>query len=66
MKDGRLVTGSSAPRVVVVGGGVIGTCCAYWLARAGAAVTLLERGRIAGEASRGNAGTISEIGRAHV
>ncbi len=53
------MTGSSAPRVVVVGGGVIGTCCAYWLARAGAAVTLLERGRIAGEASRGNAGTIS-------
>lgn len=46
-------------RVVVVGGGVIGVSCAYFLSRAGAHVTLLERGPIAGEASFGNAGTVS-------
>lgn len=46
-------------RVVVVGGGVIGVSCAYFLSRAGADVTLLERGSIAGEASFGNAGTVS-------
>jgi D-amino-acid dehydrogenase len=46
-------------RTVVIGGGVIGTCVAYYLARRGAAVTLVERGEIAGAASRGNAGMIS-------
>lgn len=50
---------SNAPRVIVVGGGVIGVSCAYSLAIAGADVTLLERGRVAGEASFGNAGTVS-------
>lgn len=38
---------------------MIGVCCAYYLSRAGARVTLLERGTIASEASHGNAGTIS-------
>jgi sarcosine oxidase subunit beta len=38
-------------RVVVVGGGVIGASTAYHLARAGAAVTLLERGDLASGAS---------------
>jgi len=51
--------GTSGPRVVVVGGGVIGVCTAYFLTRAGAEVTLIERGRIGGEASWGNAGTVS-------
>jgi glycine/D-amino acid oxidase-like deaminating enzyme len=35
---------SSAPRVVVVGGGIVGASIAWHLARAGARVTLLERG----------------------
>jgi D-amino-acid dehydrogenase len=48
-----------ALRVVVVGGGVIGVCSAYWLARRGAAVTLLERDEIGRGASYGNAGLIS-------
>ena len=46
-------------RVVVVGGGVVGVCCAYFLARGGAAVTVLERDEIGRGASYGNAGLIS-------
>jgi D-amino-acid dehydrogenase len=45
-------------RVVVVGGGVIGVCAAYYLARTGASVTLVERGEIAAGASYGNAGLV--------
>jgi len=45
--------------IVIVGGGVIGICCAYELARRGAAVTVLERDRIAGAASFGNAGSLA-------
>ena len=46
-------------RVIVVGGGVIGVCCAYFLAKRGADVTLVERDKVGGAASFGNAGTIS-------
>jgi D-amino-acid dehydrogenase len=49
----------SAPRVVVVGGGVIGVSCAYYLVRGGADVELLERESIGSGASWGNAGTVS-------
>lgn len=44
--------------VTIVGGGLIGLCSAYYLASAGATVTVLERGRVGGGASRGNAGEI--------
>jgi D-amino-acid dehydrogenase len=44
---------------VVVGGGAIGVCCAFELARRGAEVTLLERGEeLASGASSGNAGLL--------
>lgn len=49
----------SGPRVVVVGGGVVGVSCAYRLARRGADVVLFERARVADGASWGNAGTVS-------
>jgi D-amino-acid dehydrogenase len=45
-------------RVVVVGGGVVGLCCAYELARAGAEVSVLERGAVGQGASRGNTGWV--------
>lgn len=50
---------SSAPKVIVVGGGIIGVCCAYYLARGGAHVVLVERDRVGAGASSGNAGTVS-------
>jgi D-amino-acid dehydrogenase len=43
-------------RVTIVGGGVAGLSAAYFLARAGAEVTVLERNRIGSGASAGNAG----------
>ncbi|WP_300518138.1 FAD-dependent oxidoreductase [Aliiroseovarius sp.] len=49
--------------VVVIGGGVIGVSTALYLARAGKRVTLLEKGRIAGEQSGRNWGWIRVQGR---
>ena len=49
----------TSPSVAIVGGGVIGVCSAYFLARRGAAVTVLESGEIARGASYGNAGAIT-------
>ena len=46
-------------RVLIIGGGVIGVCCAYALARRGVSVVLLERDAIGRAASYGNAGTIA-------
>ena len=48
---------SDAP-VVVVGGGVVGLCTAYYLARAGRGVEIVERRAIGSGASRGNAGWV--------
>jgi D-amino-acid dehydrogenase len=51
------VSGNSG--TVIIGGGVIGVCCAYFLAKRGMRVTVLERGEIGKAASYGNAGSIS-------
>jgi glycine/D-amino acid oxidase-like deaminating enzyme len=41
----------AAPRIAVVGAGIVGASIAYHLAHRGAAVTVLDRGRPAGEAT---------------
>ena len=45
-------------RVVVIGAGIVGTCCAAYLRRAGFAVTLIERDAPGEACSFGNAGSI--------
>jgi D-amino-acid dehydrogenase len=45
-------------RIIVVGGGVVGLCCAREIARRGAEVTLVERSRCGGATSLRNAGQI--------
>jgi D-amino-acid dehydrogenase len=45
-------------RVVVIGGGVVGLCCAYELVRADAEVTVLERNGVGQGASLGNTGWV--------
>jgi glycine oxidase len=47
--------------VVIVGGGAIGCATAYFLARAGARVTLVERGELAGEATGAAAGMLAAL-----
>jgi D-amino-acid dehydrogenase len=44
---------------LIIGGGIIGICSAYYLAQAGQRVTLLEQGEIAAGSSYGNAGLIA-------
>lgn len=41
---------------VVIGGGIVGVCAAYWLARAGQKVVLLEKGAVGAEQSSRNWG----------
>jgi D-amino-acid dehydrogenase len=45
-------------RVAVIGGGVIGACAAYYLARAGFRITVLDRGRFGAACSHANCGFI--------
>src|ERR1700726_626053 len=49
--------------VVVVGGGIIGTSTAFFLARKGIPVVLCEKGHIAGEQSSRNWGWCRKMGR---
>lgn len=51
--------GESSPRILVVGGGIIGCAIARELAGCGCRVTLLERGRVACEATSAAAGILS-------
>jgi glycine/D-amino acid oxidase-like deaminating enzyme len=49
--------------VVIIGGGIIGTCTALELAERGLKVALFEKGRIAGEQSGRNWGWCRQMGR---
>ncbi len=49
--------------VVVVGGGVMGASIAYHLAQRGVAVTVVERDRLAAQASGASAGGVRQLGR---
>jgi len=44
---------------IVIGGGIVGLCSAWYLARRGRAVTLVEQDSIADSASAGNAGIVA-------
>ncbi len=44
--------------VLVIGGGIAGAAAAYYLARAGADVILIERGELSAEASGANSGSL--------
>ena len=44
--------------VAIVGAGLLGVCCAYWLARMGADVILLERDAVASGATGRNSGLV--------
>ncbi len=46
-------------QVGIIGGGVIGLCCAYYLQKKGFDVTVIERGDITSGTSFGNAGYVS-------
>ena len=45
--------------VVVIGAGIIGMCCAYYLAREGRSITLVDRDPIGEGCSFHNAGLVS-------
>ena len=48
--------------ILIIGGGIAGTATAFYLARRGRKVALVERGEIASEASGANAGQIGATG----
>ncbi len=56
----------TAVDVAIVGGGIVGCCAAYFLARAGVSVLLCEKGRIAGEQSGRNWGWVRQQGRSPI
>src|SRR5262252_5667516 len=49
--------------VVIIGGGIIGTSAALFLAQKGISVVLCEKGRVAGEQSSRNWGWCRKMGR---
>jgi D-amino-acid dehydrogenase len=51
--------GQNADHVLIVGGGVIGAACAYYLAKDGRRVTIIDRGEFGKACSHGNCGFIS-------
>ena len=54
--------GAQEAEILIIGGGIAGTATAFYLARHGRDVALVERGEIASEASGANAGQIGATG----
>lgn len=59
-----MVTVARDVDIAIVGGGIVGASCAYFLADRGAPVLLLESGRVGREASGVNAGGVRQQARA--
>jgi glycine/D-amino acid oxidase-like deaminating enzyme len=62
----RIPSDEALPRsadVVVIGGGIVGSAAAYWLAQGGASVALVEKGHVGGEQSSRNWGWCRQQGR---
>jgi glycine/D-amino acid oxidase-like deaminating enzyme len=62
----RILPGAVLPKatdVVIIGGGIIGVCAALAIAQRGIAVTLCEKGIVAGEQSSRNSGWVRQTGR---
>lgn len=53
-----MALGDKKPDVIVIGGGVVGAACAYYLARAGRQVRVLEARQFGAGCSHGNCGMI--------
>ncbi|HMP80514.1 MAG TPA: FAD-dependent oxidoreductase, partial [Pirellulaceae bacterium] len=49
----------SAEQVIVIGGGIIGVMCAWYLTETGRSVTIVERGQLGQGCSHGNCGYVS-------
>lgn len=45
--------------ILIIGGGVVGSACAYYLSRAGKSVTLIDKGAVGYGCSYGNAGLLT-------
>jgi D-amino-acid dehydrogenase len=54
-----LRSSATRPDVLILGAGVIGLACAWYLLKAGRSVVVLDRGRVGGGASHGNCGTLT-------
>jgi glycine/D-amino acid oxidase-like deaminating enzyme len=52
------MSGQASADVVVVGAGIVGAACAYELARAGLAVTVVDRGAVASGTTGAGEGNI--------
>jgi D-amino-acid dehydrogenase len=65
-RSGLAGAARSDPAVLVVGGGVVGLFCAYFLRQRGATVTVIERGEVGGpgSCSYGNTGFVGTQGSA--
>ncbi|HTX07348.1 MAG TPA: FAD-dependent oxidoreductase [Solirubrobacteraceae bacterium] len=57
-ENGTPTESGQQPVVTVIGGGMIGLCTAWELARRGASVTVIDRDRMGGATSRGNTGWV--------